>query len=121
MTKKKNQELKNIIPEFHNREEEYDIIIEVNKIQEKREIYKMEEIKQMHNQFATDNPELFEKCCKEKLSTTDKKYIVFLLETRRKVKNNLITYQEANQIVSVFFAQEIQPELLQKDGFKKKK
>lgn len=107
-------------PVFHDREESYDIEETVNKIQEQRIMFKPDEMKQMYLEFATDNPELFKKCCNEILTTKERGYVVFLLTIRRRVKNKEITFQEANNIVSVYFAEQIQPELLTKDGFNKK-
>jgi hypothetical protein len=107
------------MPEFYDRKETYNIIIVINKIQDQRLLYKKEELVVMYKDFSLENPELFEKCCNEKLTEDDKKNMCFLINLRTKVKNNEISFQKASNIVSVYFANKYQPELLQKDGFKK--
>lgn len=112
---------KHVPSKFQDRTESYDIEKTVQKIQEQRSLYKPNELKQMHSDFATDNPELFKKCCDEKLKPKDFEYLVFILKLRQQVKRKEITFQEANSIVAIHFAEQIQPELLSKDGFKNKK
>ena len=102
---------------FTDRDESYDIEETVKQIQEQRKMYRLEEMQQMHSEFATENPELFKKCANETLTEKDHGYVVFLLKLRRQVKNKEITFAEANKTVAIYFAQEIQPELLSKNGF----
>lgn len=104
----------------YNRKESYDIQETVKKIQEQRHLYKMDEVKQLHPEFATELPELFKKCYEEEMTDKDIEYLTFQLNLRRRVQNREISFAEANRIVSVYFAEQIQPELLSKDGFKKK-
>ena len=105
---------------FTDRDESYDIETTLNNIQSQRHLYKLDELRQMHHDFATENPELFKKCSTEQLTRKDYDYVVFLLETRRKVKTGEMSFQQANQKVATYFAKAIQPELLSKDGFGKK-
>lgn len=108
-------------PNIHDRVENFDILNEINKIQSERTLYKYEEIKLIHQEFAEQNPELFEKCVREKISQDDIKNTIYLLDLRQQVKDGKITYEKASSIMSFYMAKKFQPELLQKDGFQKKR
>ena len=100
---------------FHDRTENYDIEKEVQEIQEQRKQFNFDEVKQLHEEFAKDNPELFKKCFETEMNEKDCEELVFMLKLRKRVKDGEITFQEANSIISVYFAQRYQPELLNKD------
>ena len=116
------QKISDVMQQFQDREEKYDIIEEIKKIQQEKKIYKYEEIKLMHSDFSEQNPELFERCIREDMTTDNNmKHMKFLLEQRNKVKNKEIQFDKASGYISLCMAKEFQPELLQKDGFSKKK
>ena len=106
---------------FHNRIEKYDIMETIEKIQQQRGLYKPEELKLMYKEFSDDNPELFRKCSTTSMSSDDMLKMKYLLDLRQQVKDGKIPFDKASSILSVKMAQEYQPELLQKDGFSKKK
>jgi len=108
------------MPEFQDRNENYDILKEIEAIQKKRSIYKYDEIQLMHSDFAEQNPELFEKCSRENMTEDEIKHMIFLLDIRQQVKEGKLTYEKASNIVSIHMANKYQPELLQKNGFSKK-
>ena len=103
---------------FHDRTETYDIQETVNKIQEQRLLFNIDEVRQMHIDFVKDNPELFKKCFDTVMTVQEQEELIFMLKLRERVKKNEITFQEANSIISVYFAEKYQPELLSKNGFK---
>lgn len=100
---------------FHNRKEDYDILTEVKEIQEQRKQFKIDEVEQMHTEFAKDNPELFKKCYNDDMTDDKIEELVYMIELRKKVKNNEISFEQASAQVSAYFAQKYQPELLTKD------
>lgn len=104
---------------FHNRQESYDILETVQNVQQNRGLYKLDEMKQMHPDFAKDNPELFKKCYDQSMTPREIDQLVYMLQTRNRVKSGEITFKKANELISVYFAQQYQPELLSKNGFKK--
>jgi hypothetical protein len=106
---------------FHNRIENYDIMETIEKIQKQRGLYKQEELKLMYKEFSDDNPELFRKCVTTQMSTDDMLKMKYLLNLRQQVKDGKLPFDKASGMLSVKMAQEYQPELLQKDGFTKKK
>jgi len=108
-------------PEFHDRKEEYNILDEINTIQSQKSLYKYDELKLLHQDFADQNPELFEKCTREDMTKDDIENMIYLLDLRQQVKEGKITFEKASNILSFNMAKKYQPELLQKDGFSKKK
>lgn len=104
---------------FEDREENYDVLEEIKAIQNEKNLYKYDEIKLMHQEFAEHNPELFEKCVREDMTNDDIQNTICLLQLRERVKKGEITYENASSMVSTIMARKYQPELLQKDGFGK--
>jgi hypothetical protein len=122
MKKMSKESLNNIKqPEFNDRKENYNILEEITSIQSQRTMYKYDEIKLMHQDFAEQNPELFEKCTRENIKPDDIKKMVYMLDLRKQVKEGKISFEKASNIFSMKMAKEFQPELLQKNGFKKRK
>ena len=107
-------------PVFQNRIEKYDIIETIQQIQNQRSLYKPDELRLLHADFAKDNPELFRKCLNTNMTPDDISKMKYLLDLRQQVKDGKIPFDKASGILSVKMAQEYQPELLRKDGFTKK-
>lgn len=112
---------KNIQSGFQDRVENYNILDEIKKIQSEKNLYKYEELKLMHQDFYEQNPELFEKCSKETINNEDINKMIYMLDLRKQVKEGKITYEKASGMLSIKMAKEYQPELLQKNGFSKRK
>lgn len=105
---------------FQDRIEKYDIMTEITTIQTQRHLYKYEELRLLHSDFAQQNPELFNKSARTLMTDEDMKNLAYLLKLRNDVKTNVISFEKASGILSVKMAEKYQPELLQKDGFSKK-
>lgn len=108
-------------PKFEDRKENYNVLEEIKSIQKEKDLYKYDEIKLMHQEFAEHNPELFEKCVREKMTEDDIQNTICLLQLRERVKKGEISFEQASSMVSTIMARKYQPELLQKDGFGKPK
>ena len=103
--------------EFQDRLETYDIVTVVNKLQVERKLFTFSELKLKYADFYNDNQELFKKCYDNEMTVSEMDELVFMLGVRERIKRNEITFQEANNIISVYFAEHYQPELLSKTGF----
>lgn len=108
------------LAEFYDRKESYNIKEMIMDIQSKRGALTKDEMKLLYPDFASENPELFDKCCRDVMSVMDMKRISYMIELRRKVKGGEISYDEANANISVYMTKQYHPELLTKEGFAKK-
>lgn len=97
-----------------NRVENQDIIKTISVIQEEKKIYKYDELKLMHSDFANENPELFEKCVRTNMTKKDIEEMIFMLDMRKKIASGEMTHQQASSVVSVYFAKRYEPRLLEK-------
>jgi hypothetical protein len=98
---------------FYDRIEKYDIMKTIRDIQLKRTGMGIDEISNLHPIFKKENPELFTKVVKTSMSDSDISNLVYMTETRERVKRGEISFSDASREVSIHFAKQYQPEMIE--------
>ena len=99
-------------PEFYDHNESYDIMEVVLNIQKDRVNLSIDELGSKYSSFKKDFQPLFVKVCKERLSRDDLQQLKYMLEMRKRVQTQELSFKDASSEVCVTSAQKYQPELL---------
>lgn len=100
--------------EFYIHDEQYDIMDVVMEIQGDRQNLSIDELGKKYPSFKRDFTPLFIKVCRTELSQTDITQLEYMLDMRKRVRDQELSFKEASGEVCITSAQKFQPELLNK-------